>query len=110
MALPPEWKLLTENRPAKWILRRAFDGWLPDEVLWRRKEQFGEGTGMDDVLSDHFSVVPEVRGVSLDELRAAAPELDPPLRTAEELAYYQIFTEALPGSDAQRTVSRFAEA
>ena len=110
MALPPEWKLLTENRPAKWILRRAFDGWLPDEVLWRRKEQFGEGTGMDDVLSDHFSVVPEVRGVSLDELRAAAPELDPPLRTAEELAYYQIFTEALPGIDAQRTVSRFAEA
>ena len=110
MALPPEWKLLSENRPAKWILRRAFDGWLPDEVLWRRKEQFGEGTGMNDVLSDHFSEGPEVRDVELDELRAAAPELDPPLRTAEELAYYRIFSESLPGIDAQRTVSRFAEA
>lgn len=110
MALPPEWKLLSEHRPAKWMLRRAFDGWLPDEVLWRRKEQFGEGTGMNDVLSEHFSETPEVRDASLADLLAAAPELDPPLRTAEELAYYRIFTAALPGIDAQRTVGRFAEA
>lgn len=110
MALPPEWKLLGDDRPAKWILRRAFDGWLPDEVLWRRKEQFGEGTGMNDVLGEHFSAIPEVRGVDRESLRAAAPELDPPLRTAEELAYYQFFARSLPGIDAQRTVTRFAEA
>ncbi|UTX54899.1 asparagine synthase-related protein [Leucobacter aridicollis] len=110
MALPPEWKLISEKRPAKWLLRRAFDGWLPDEVLWRRKEQFGEGTGMNDVLGDHFSAVPKATEVTPDELRAAAPELDPPLRTAEELAYYRIFSQALPGIDAQRTVGRFVEA
>ena len=110
MALPPEWKLLSEDRPAKWLLRRAFDGWLPDEVLWRRKEQFGEGTGMNDVLSEHFSALPEVRDVPAAARLAEAPDLVPPLRTAEELAYYRIFSEALPGINAQRTVGRFAEA
>lgn len=105
LALPPGWKLLAEGRPAKWLLRRAFDGWLPEEVLWRRKEQFGEGTGMNTVLREHFEAL-----LSAEELTDAAPLLDPPLRTREELAYYRIFTEALPGIDAGRTVGRFAQA
>ncbi|GAA4284459.1 asparagine synthase B [Brevibacterium daeguense] len=105
MALPPEWKLLTEDRPAKWLLRRAFDGWLPDEVLWRRKEQFGEGTGMNDVLRDHFSAT-----VTDDQLSAAADVVDPPLRTREEMAYYRMFYSSLQGVNAQATVGRFAEA
>lgn len=105
MALPPVWKIVTPERDAKWLLRRAFDGWLPDEVLWRRKEQFGEGTGMNDVLRDHFEAT--VTPADLDAERAA---VDPPLRTREELAYYRLFTRALDGVDAQTTVGRFAEA
>ncbi|HLS25573.1 MAG TPA: asparagine synthase-related protein, partial [Beutenbergiaceae bacterium] len=96
---------ISEDRPAKWMLRRAFEEWLPEEVLWRRKEQFGEGTGMNDVLREHYEAT-----VSEDDLRKAADQLDPPLRTREELAYYRIFTEALPGIDVGRTVGRFAEA
>lgn len=107
LALPPGWKLLAEDRPAKWLLRQAFDDWLPEEVLWRRKEQFGEGTGMNTVLRSHYE-----QTVSESELEDAAREgaLDPPLRTREELAYYRLFTEALPGIDAQRTVGRFSQA
>lgn len=105
MALPPAWKLVAEGRPAKWLLRRAFDGWLPDEVLWRRKEQFGQGTGMNDVLREHYG-----GRVSDAELAHDASLLDPPIRTREELAYYRMFTDALPGIDAGRTVVRFAEA
>ncbi|WP_280712947.1 asparagine synthase-related protein [Brevibacterium marinum] len=105
MALAPEWKLVTGDRPAKWLLRRAFDGWLPDEVLWRRKEQFGEGTGMNTVLCDHFedTVAPE-------DFDAEADVLQPRLRTLEELAYYRIFAASLPGVDAQATVGRFVDA
>ena len=29
----------------KYILRKAFDGWIPDEILWRQKEQFSDGVG-----------------------------------------------------------------
>lgn len=105
LALPPEWKLLGPNRPAKWLLRRAFDGWLPDEVLWRRKEQFGEGTGMNEVLREHYGAT-----VTEADLIREAGAVDPPLRTREELAYYRMFAEAFPGIDPSTTVGRFVEA
>lgn len=105
LALPPAWKLVTEERPAKWLLRRAFEGWLPDEVLWRRKEQFGEGTGMNDVLREHFGAT-----VSDEQLDRERHVVDPPLRTREELAYYRLFADRLPGISATETIGRFAEA
>ncbi|WP_243751877.1 asparagine synthase-related protein [Leucobacter weissii] len=105
MAIPPEWKMLREGRPAKWLLRRAFDGWLPDGVLWRRKEQFGQGTGMNTVLREHYGALVEAEDLQRESSRVA-----PPLRTREELAYYRIFAAALPGIDAARNVGRFIEA
>ena len=105
MALPPAWKMVRPDKPAKWLLRRAFDGWLPDEVLWRPKQQFGEGTGMSEVLRTHFEDT-----VTEADLTSEGNVLDPPLRTREELAYYRLFTAALPGVDAQKTIGRFAEA
>ena len=41
--VPIEWKLPGEQGQEKAILREAFTGWIPDEILWRRKEQFGDG-------------------------------------------------------------------
>ncbi|WP_026536324.1 asparagine synthase-related protein [Arthrobacter sp. H14] len=105
LALPQSWTLISDERIAKYLLRRAFDGWLPDEVLWRPKEQFGQGTGMNDVLRAHFGET-----VSEEDLTWERYILDPPLRTREELAYYRIFTEALPGVNAQTNVGRFVEA
>jgi asparagine synthase (glutamine-hydrolysing) len=29
----------------KWILRKAFEEYLPKEVAWRQKEQFSDGVG-----------------------------------------------------------------
>jgi len=104
LALPAEWKLLGPDRPAKWLLRRAFDGWLPDDILWRRKEKFGEGTGMNDVLNTHFA-----KTVTDAELREEGAVFDPPLQTHEELAYYRILNAALPGLDLRKMVGRFPE-
>jgi asparagine synthase (glutamine-hydrolysing) len=104
LALPAEWKLLGPDRPAKWLLRRAFDGWLPDDILWRRKEKFGEGTGMNDVLNTHFA-----KTVTDAELRDEGAVFDPPLQTHEELAYYRILNAALPGLDLRKMVGRFPE-
>src|SRR5690606_13140074 len=99
------WKLTGEQRPAKWLLRRAFEGWVPAEVLWRPKEQVGTGNGMNDVVLAQFGAA-----VSVDELDRESAVLDPPLRTGEELAYYRMFMVALPGVNAQATVGRFVEA
>lgn len=105
LALPPGWKVTGDGRPEKWLLRRAFEGWLPDEILWRGKQQFGQGTGMNLVLAEHYG-----GRVTEEELAAGRDALDPPVRTREELAYHRMFAEALPGVRASATVGRFVEA
>lgn len=43
--LPPTYKLMP-GKLEKYALRSAFEGWLPDEVLWRSKEGFSEALGL----------------------------------------------------------------
>jgi asparagine synthase (glutamine-hydrolysing) len=105
LGLPPEWKLSGPGQPEKKLLREAFDGWLPHDLLWREKSQFGDGSGAADVLTRRMQ-----HSVSPEELEAEAELCDPPLRTREEAAYHRIFAAHLPGVRAERTVSRFATA
>ena len=35
----------------KWILRQAFADLLPDDIVWRRKAQFDQGSGTDRLLA-----------------------------------------------------------
>jgi len=35
----------TGGRIEKYIVRKAFEGYLPDSILWRQKEQFSDGVG-----------------------------------------------------------------
>ena len=105
LALPPDAKVAGPGEPEKKILRQAFDGWLPDELLWRDKAEFGDGSGARDVLSD--AVAADISDEEFEEERFA---VDPPLRTKEELAYYRIFNEHLDGVRAEVAISRFARA
>ncbi len=105
LGLPAAWKLAGEGVPEKRLLREAFAGWVPDELLWREKSQFGDGSGAADVLKERME-----ESVSEQDFVREAALLEPPLRTREELAYFRIFAEHLPGLRAERTVSRFATA
>lgn len=105
LRLPAGWKLAGPGEPEKRLLREAFAGWLPDELLWREKAQFGDGSGAAGVLTRRIE-----EGISDAELEADRNALDPPIRTREELAYFRIFREHLPGIDAGRAVGRFATA
>lgn len=51
MSLPADMKVLEEDGMEKGHLRRAFTGRRPEHPLWRRKEQFGTGSGAQGVLS-----------------------------------------------------------
>lgn len=63
MSVDPAEKMITKDRIEKYILRRAFDTrdepdvkpYLPDNILWRQKEQFSDGVGYSwiDGLKDH---------------------------------------------------------
>jgi asparagine synthase (glutamine-hydrolysing) len=48
--------------------------------------------------------------ISDDDFEAERDAVDPPLRTKEELAYYRIFRDHLPGVRAEVAISRFARA
>ena len=103
LGLPAPWKVASPEVPEKRLLRRAFAGWLPDDLLWRAKAQFGDGSGAASVLTEGVG-----SEISQAELDAEAGEVDPPLRSREELAYYRIWREHLPGVRPERTLSRFA--
>jgi asparagine synthase (glutamine-hydrolysing) len=62
MGIDPAEKMITKERIEKYILRKAFDTtnepgatpYLPNEILWRQKEQFSDGVGYGwiDILKD----------------------------------------------------------
>ena len=102
LRIPPAAK---QGEPEKRLLREAFEGWLPDELLWRQKAEFGDGSGARDALSQAVEAT-----VSDAELEAERGAVDPPLRTKEEVAYYRVWREHLQGISPERTLSRFARA
>lgn len=103
LALPETAMVATESRPEKYLLRMAFDGWLPEDVLWRDKVQFGDGSGAAEVIQQRAEQL-----VSEAEFEQLKDEVDPPLRTREEAAYYRMFRDRLPFVRPERTISRFA--
>ena len=107
--IPVAWKLLGEDgqeqAQEKALVRAAFSGWLPDSILWRRKEQFGDGSGTADVMARQAArLVPDP-----DWERVRIPGL-PPARSREELAYQRLFADHLGGVRATQVLGRFATA
>ena len=45
MTIHPSLKTHSRDRIEKHILRKAFEGYLPEDILWRQKEQFSDGVG-----------------------------------------------------------------
>ncbi len=105
LSLPAGWKLAGEDQPEKRLLRQAFDGWLPEDFLWRKKAQFGDGSGAVTVLQEKME-----ESVTEEEFERERNEVEPPLRTREEVAYYRIFREYLGEVRPEQTVGRFATA
>ena len=105
LSLPARWKQVSAERPEKWLLRTAFDGWLPDHLLWRTKEQFGDGSGASAALREAAEAL-----VPADVHRRERNQATPPLRSREETAYWRMFARHLDGVPVEDTIGRFAVA
>jgi asparagine synthase (glutamine-hydrolysing) len=103
LALPETAKIASDEKPEKYLLRIAFDGWLPEDVLWRGKIQFGDGSGASEVIKKRAE-----ESVTDEEFAEIAEDVTPPLRTKEEAAYYRMFRTWLPNVRPEKTISRFA--
>ncbi|SHG05928.1 asparagine synthase (glutamine-hydrolysing) [Salegentibacter echinorum] len=93
----------------KFILRKAFDTpeepFLPEEVLWRQKEQFSDGVGYNWI--DELIAYATAR-VS-DEQMATAETRFPHNTPATKEAYFyrEIFESHFPQEEAAKTVKRW---
>lgn len=98
MRLNPADKMIKNGKMEKWILRKAFEYYLPDSIVWRQKEQFSDGVGYTwiDTLKDVTS-----KGVT-DEMMASAKYRFPvnTPRNKEEYYYRSIFAEHFPSEAA----------
>ncbi len=117
LSIPAGWKLRGDDRPEKWLLRRAFEGMVPTEVLWRQKAEFGDGSGAAMALIDQAYVDDdEDRLTGAGNGTANAKSANgkshgvPEFRSEEEAAYYRIFHAHLGGVSPERTITMFATA
>ena len=106
---PEEKQPKTYNGVEKYILRKAFDTpenpYLPQEVLWRQKEQFSDGVGYNwiDQLIDYCATK-----VSDEQLAAAEMEFPYNTPTTKEAYFYRIiFNKYYPQISAAQTVRKW---
>jgi asparagine synthase (glutamine-hydrolysing) len=110
MEISPEHKMPSSHGGVeKYILRKAFDtpedAFLPDEVLWRQKEQFSDGVGyswIDSLIEFASSKVSDAQM----ELAASKFPVNTP-STKEAYFYREIFEKYFPQESAARSVKRW---
>lgn len=106
---PEEKQPKTYEGIEKYILRKAFDTpekpYLPQEVLWRQKEQFSDGVGYNwiDQLIEYCTT--QVTDMQLESATEIFPYNTP---TTKEAYYYRtIFHKYYPQLSAAQTVRKW---
>ncbi|WP_313511724.1 asparagine synthase B [Sphingobacterium sp.] len=102
MSINPEDKMIRDGRMEKWVVRKAFEDYLPESIAWRQKEQFSDGVGYSWI--DTLKAQAEEK-VSDTEFEAAAHRF--PINTPknkEEYLYRSIFETHFPSDAAAKTV------
>jgi len=102
MSINPQDKMINGERMEKWVLRKAFEDLLPEEIVWRQKEQFSDGVGYSwiDTLKELVE-----QEVSNEMLKTAKEKysINPPMNK-EEYYYRTIFENHFPSEAAASSV------
>jgi len=102
MKLNPEDKMIREGKIEKWVLRKAFEDYLPESIAWRQKEQFSDGVGYSWI--DQLKEQAEQK-ISDTIFQSAADRF--PINTPknkEEYLYRSIFESHFSSTGAATTV------
>lgn len=102
MRLNPEDKMAKDGKMEKWILRKAFESYLPASIAWRQKEQFSDGVGYNWIDSLKALVANKVSDEQLATAKFRFP-INPPM-SKEEYYYRSIFSEHFPSDSAAACV------
>lgn len=102
MRLNPKDKLITPERMEKWVVRKAFEDYLPESVAWRQKEQFSDGVGYSWIDALKEMVEQAVSDSDMDNAHFRFPVQTP--QNKEEFYYRCIFEEHFPSDAAALSV------
>ncbi len=102
MRINPEDKMCGNGKMEKSILRSSFEGYLPDEILWRQKEQFSDGVGYSWIDGLKAHVEEQVSDQQLENAKFKFPVNTPD--TKEAYYYRCIFEEHFPLPSAAECV------
>ncbi len=97
MRINPKDKMINGERMEKWVVRKAFEDYLPESVTWRQKEQFSDGVGYSWIDTLKELVEEKVSDEQLANAKFRFPLQTP--TTKEEFYYRSIFEGHFP-SDA----------
>ncbi len=98
MRLNPKDKMAGNGKIEKYILRKAFEDYLPQEVAWRQKEQFSDGVGYNWIDTLKAIANEKVSDEQMANVRYRFP-INPPL-SKEEYLYRSIYSELFPSDSA----------
>ena len=91
-----------KQRMEKWILRKAFEDMLPEEICWRQKEQFSDGVGYNWIDTLKKTTEEKVSDAEFARRENRFP-VNPP-KTKEEYYYREIYSKLFPSDSAAKVV------
>ena len=94
--------MINGERMEKWVVRKAFESYLPESVAWRQKEQFSDGVGYSWIDSLKALVEVEISDEQLANAHFRFPIQTP--ATKEEYYYRSIFESHFPSDAAALSV------
>ena len=86
----------------KWLLRKAFQDMLPEEIAWRQKEQFSDGVGYSWI-----DTLKEMTAAAVTDAQFAQAARRFPINTPatkEEYYYRSLYAECFPSDSAAQSV------
>jgi asparagine synthase (glutamine-hydrolysing) len=103
LKIPLEHKIHGEEQVGKWIVRQAFEGCLPEHIIYQTKRFFAQGSGVAYIM--RAQAEKEISETELAEFNNA--DSNPHLFSVEELYYYRIFKKTFPEPAFDRLVGRW---
>ncbi len=98
MSINPTDKMINGERMEKWVIRKAFEDYIPASVAWRQKEQFSDGVGYSWIDTLKELVEKEVTDEQMQNAQYKFPIQTP--TSKEEFYYRSIFAEHFPSTAA----------
>ncbi|TSE08916.1 MULTISPECIES: asparagine synthase B [Aquimarina] len=102
MRINPKDKMINGERMEKWVIRKAFESYLPESVAWRQKEQFSDGVGYSWIDTLKEVVETEVTDEQMANAHFRFPIQTP--QNKEEFYYRSIFEGHFPSDAAAMSV------